>query len=69
MALNTFYIYTTHVTCNFYTRHGETLHYDDCGTLDEIHERMCEVLVKHNFDDADACSVETGEVLMVVQRT
>ena len=69
MAINTYYIYTTHVTCRFFTTDGEILHCDDCGTLDDIHERVCEILVKHNFTDADVCSAETGEVLMVVQRT
>lgn len=69
MAFNTFYIYNTHVTCNFYDHNDSYgLRYDDNGTLDEIHERMCKVLVKHNFDYADACS-ETGEVLMVIERT
>ena len=69
MAINTYYVYTTHVTCRFFTNDGEVLRCDDCGTLDDIHDRVCEILVKHNFTDADVCSAETGEVLMVVQRT
>lgn len=70
MALNTFYIYNTNVTCHFYIHDGSYgLECNDSGTLDDIHERMCKILVKHNFDYAAACSSETGEVLMVVERT
>jgi len=68
MAINTYHIYTAHVTCRF-SANGITLYCNDYGTLDDIHERVCEILVKHNFTDADVCSDETGEVLMVVTRT
>jgi hypothetical protein len=37
--------------------------------MDDIAEQVCEVLVKHNFAYADVCSAETGEVLMVIERT
>jgi len=69
MTIHTYYIYTTHVTCRFYTADGETLRCDDYGTLDDIHERACNILVKHNFINADVCSSETGEILMVIERT
>lgn len=69
MAINIHHIYTTHVTIIFYTEDGITLHCNDCGQMDDIAERVCEILVKHNFAYADICSSETGEVLMVVERT
>lgn len=69
MAINTYYIYTTNVICRFFTAEGEILRCNDCGTMDDIHERMCKIIVKHNFTSADACSAETGEVLMVIERT
>lgn len=69
MAINTYYVYTAHVTCHFFTDDGEILRCEDCGIMDDIHERVCEILVKHNFRDADICSAETGEVLMVVTRS
>ena len=69
MAINTYYVYTTRVSCRFFTGDDEILHCEDCGTLDKIHDRVCEILIKHNFTDADVCSTETGEVLMVIKRT
>lgn len=69
MAINTYYVYSTHVVCQFYTHDGSILRCNDCGTMDSIHERMCEIIIKHNFESADACSAETGEVLMVIERT
>ena len=70
MAINIRHTYSTHVTVSFYAESdGFSLRYDDCGSMDDIAERICEVLVKHNFDYADACSSETGELLMVVERT
>ena len=68
MAINTYYVYTTHVTCRFFTDEGEILRCDDCGSMDDIHQRVCEILVKHNFNSADVYSQETGEVLMVIER-
>ena len=70
MAINIRRTYTTHVTVSFYSESdGFSLRYDDCGSMDDIAERICKVLVKHSFDYADACSCETGELLMVVERT
>jgi hypothetical protein len=37
--------------------------------MDDIAEQVCEILIKHNFAYADVCSAETGEVLMVIERT
>ena len=70
MAINIRHTYNTHVTVTFYSvKNGFSLCYDDCGSIDDIAERICEVLVKHNFDYADVCSNETGELLMAVERT
>ena len=69
MAINTYYVYNAHVVCQFYTADGQILRCNDCGIMDDIHQRMCEIIVKHNFTGADACSTETGEVLMVIERT
>lgn len=67
--MNTYYIFYAEVTCNFYSKEGYCLRCEDCGKLDDIHERMLEILIKHNFNSADACSRETGEVIMVITRT
>lgn len=70
MAINIRHTYTSHVAVSFYSESdGFSLRYDDCGSMDDIAERICEVLVKHNFDYADVCSSETGELLMVIERT
>lgn len=39
------------------------------GTMDELAEHMCDIMVKHNFVLADACSVDTGEILLIVKRS
>ena len=71
MAINIRHTYATHVSVVFYDVDdvGISLRYDDCGSMDDIAELVCEVLVKHNFSYADVCSDETGEVLMVIERT
>lgn len=70
MAINIQHTYSTHVTVAFYSENdGLSLRYNDCGSMDDIAERICEVLIKHNFDYADVCSSETGELLMVIRRT
>ena len=69
MAINIRHTYSTHVEVCYYTDGGYTLRCRDCGQMDDIAEQVCEILVKHNFSYADICSAETGEVLMVVERT
>lgn len=69
MAINIHHIYTANVEVRYYTEDGYTLHCRDYGTMDNIADQICEVLIKHNFSYADVCSVETGEVLMVIDRT
>lgn len=63
--------YCTCVEIIFYP-YGDSgcgLHESTCGNMDDIAEHCCEVLVKHNFAGADVCSAETGEVLMVIERS
>lgn len=69
MAINVQHTYCTHVTIFLYAEDGMTVCCKDCGTMDDIQERVCELLVKHNFVSADVCSEEMGEILMIVERT
>jgi hypothetical protein len=69
MAINVHHTYSTHVSIIFYSTEGIALHCDDCGTMDDISEQASEILIKHNFDYADVCSAETGELLMIIERT
>ena len=69
MAINIRHTYSSHVEIYYYSDEGYSLHCHDCGDMDHIAEQVCEILVKHNFNYADVCSSETGEVLMVVSRT
>lgn len=69
MAINVRHTYNTHVEIHYYTEDGYTLRCRDCGDMDSIAEQVSEVLVKHNFSYSDICSAETGEVLMIVERT
>ena len=69
MAINIRHTYNAHVEICYYSDEGYTLRCNDCGEMDDIAERTCEILVKHNFSYADVCSAETGEVLMIIERT
>jgi hypothetical protein len=71
MAINIRHTYSTHVEIIFYPYDDSdcSLHENTCGNMDDIAEHCCEILVKHNFAGADVCSAETGEVLMVIERT
>ena len=69
MAINIRHTYNTHVEITVYSEDGITLRCRDSGQMDDVAERVCEILVKHNFSYADVCSDETGEVLMEIERT
>ena len=69
MAINIQHTYSTHVTMTFYSKENFSLRCDDVGTMDELAERMCEILVKHDFVYADASDRNTGEVVLIVERT
>ena len=69
MAINIRHTYSTHVEVCYYSDTGYTLRCRDCGQMDDIAEQVSEIIVRHNFEYADVCSAETGEVLMVIERT
>lgn len=69
MAISIRHTYNTYVEIVFYAEEGITLRCRDCGQMDDIAERVCEILIKHDFAYADVCSSETGEVLMMIERT
>lgn len=68
MAINIRHTYSTHADI-YYDNSTVNLHEHMCGNMDEIAEHVCEVLIRHNFTTADVCDSETGEVLMIVERT
>lgn len=69
MALNIKHTYTTFVTVTFFNDDDTFVRYDDVGSMDEIAENVCNMMVKHNFNYADVCSQTTGEVLITIERT
>ena len=71
MAINIQHTYTTYVEIIYYPNNDDAcgLHETTVGSMDDIQEHVCEILIKHNFAGADVCSTETGEVLMVIERT
>lgn len=70
MAINIEHTYSAHVEIVFLDKVMNCgLHESTCGSMDEIAEHCCEVLVKHHFTSADVCDASTGELLMVVTRT
>lgn len=70
MAINIQHTYSTHVEIVYLdTVMNCGLHESTCGSMDDIAEHVCEVLVKHNFSSADVYSAETGELLLIVERT
>lgn len=69
MAIKIQHTYSTHVNIAFYSDEGIILRCTDYGTMDDIAERVCEVLIKHNFCQADVTSSKTGELLIILERT
>ena len=69
MAINIRHTHSAHVEITFYAEDGITLRCRDCGQMDDIAEHVCVNLVQHKFVSADVCSAETGEVLMIIERT
>lgn len=68
MAINIRHTYTAHVDV-YYDNPTVKLHEHMCDNMDEVAEHVCEVLVRHNFTIADVCDSETGEVIMIIERT
>ena len=69
MAIHVQHTYSTHVEIIYQSADGAGLREATCGTMDDILEHVCDVLVHHHFTNADVCSAETGEVIMIVTRT
>lgn len=69
MAINIRHTYNTTVEIYYYDEDGFTCNSRDNGSIDDISERVCEVLVKHNFSRAEVCSAETLDALMIIERS
>lgn len=57
-----------------YTTHTEVIFDQDfrmssVGTMDDIAECVCNEMMEHKFHHADVIDAETGEVLMVIDRS
>ena len=63
--------YNTRVEIIYYPHRDDAhgLHETTVGSMDDLAEHVCEIVIKHNFVGADVCSTETGEVLMTIERT
>ena len=68
MAITIKHTYSTNVEVHYYTDNGYALRCRDCGQIDDIAELVSEIMVRHNFEYANVCSAETGEVLMIIER-
>lgn len=69
MAINIQHTYTTTVEIYYYDENSLICHGRDNGSIDDISERVCEVLVKHNFFRAEVCFAKTLELLMTIERS
>lgn len=67
--INIMHCYCAHVHVIFYSDDCISLRYDDVGTMDELVEAATEIIVKHNFMQADITSAETGELLVQIERS
>lgn len=69
MAINIQHTYSTRVDIYYHSEDGHALHGCDYDNMDSIAERICEVLVKHNFSFAEVYSAKTDELLMKIERS
>lgn len=69
MAINIQHTYATTVEIYYYGEDGFYCRSRDDGSMDTISERVCEVLIKHNFSRAEVCSAKTLEALMIIERS
>ena len=69
MAINIQHTYSARVDIYYHSEDGHALHGCDCDNMDSIAERICEVLVKHNFSFAEVYSARTCELLMKIERS
>lgn len=69
MAINIRHTFNTRVKIYYYDGFDYNFHSYTCGQMDDIAEMVSEKLIKHNFPHAHVCSVETDEILMMIERT
>lgn len=65
MAFNIQHTYCTHVNVEY----DNEFNVHACGSMDEIQEDVMLSMVRHEFTHADVCDANTGEVLMIIDRT
>ena len=69
MAINIKHTYTTTVQIYYYGEEGFMCNSRDNGSMDDISERVCETLIKHNFYRAEVCLAKTLDALMIIERS
>lgn len=70
MALEISHVYADAAKITYYgTTNCNGLVESFSGTMDEIAEHICDVMVKHNFERAEACSFYNDEMLLTVKRS
>ena len=70
MAITIEHIYMTSVDITYIDKNFNShLRETTSGTMDDIAEHVCKRLIQHQFDSANVCSVRTGELLMIIERS
>ena len=69
MAIIIKHTYSTNVDIVFSSEDGYNFHQKMIGSMDDIAEHVCDMFVAHKFTAADVCDANTGEVLMILERT
>ena len=67
MAITIQHTYSTYVDIKYDPNPGfyEFL----CGTMDELTQHACEIIVKNSLTYAKICDARTGEILVTIKRT
>lgn len=69
MAINVRRTLNLNTEIYFYGEEGYILRCMDNGEMDDIAERVCEILVKHHFSYAEVFSATSGELIMEIERS
>lgn len=69
MAINIQHTYSTHCEIAYAGKDHEQLYENMTATMDEVQERAMFIIVKHDFISAHVCDINTGELLMIIERT
>ena len=69
MAINVQHIHSTHCEITYTGKNDEQLYENMTATMDDIQEEAITILVKHDFISAHVCDANTGELLMIIERT